>query len=73
MVAKTTGKTTGEKVKVKATPIAVGNLMVVSAYRKVFSTGSIGFFGQAVDGSGVKYTITAVQNGTKGKTTASTN
>jgi hypothetical protein len=63
-----------EQVKVKATPVQVGNLMVVSAYRKVFSTGSIGFFGQAVDGAGVKYTITAVQNGTKGKTaTSSTN
>ena len=56
---------TTEKVKVKATPVQIGNLMVVSAYEKRFSTGSTGFFGQAIDGSGVKYQITAVKVGSK--------
>ena len=56
---------TAEKVKVKATPVQIGNLMVVSAYAKTYSTGSTGFFGQAIDGAGVKYTITAVKNGSK--------
>lgn len=56
---------TQEKVKVKATPVQVGNLLVVNAWAKTYSTGSTGFFGQAVDGSGVKYQITAVKCGSK--------
>ncbi|MGA3094129.1 MAG: hypothetical protein ABSD79_01920 [Dehalococcoidales bacterium] len=56
---------TAEKVKVKATPVQIGNLMVVNAWAKTYSTGSTGFFGQAIDGAGVKYTITAVKNGSK--------
>lgn len=51
--------------KVKARPVNIGQLMVTAAWEKVFSTGSTGFFGQAMDSSGAKYTITAVKNGSK--------
>lgn len=63
MAGKTATKET--KVKAKARPVTIGTIMMVNAYEKNFSTGSTGFFGQGMDSSGVKYTITAVKNGSK--------
>ena len=60
MVAKTATKE-------KAIKLGITRLTIVAAYGKNFSTGSQGFFGQAIDpDSGKRYQITgAVEIGSK--------
>ena len=44
--------------KVKATKMDIGNLVVISAYGKTFSSGKRGFFGKAQDiSTGKRYQI----------------
>ena len=45
------------KAKVKAKKVDISQLIITSAYEKVFSSGKIGFFGQGMDSSGQRYQI----------------
>ena len=46
------------EVKVKAEKMPITNLVVLMAFKKTFSTGSTGFFGQVIDpNTGKKYQI----------------
>lgn len=54
MATKTATKPTD---KAKAQPYPVSQLVVTSAYRKVFQSGKEGFFGQAMDENGHRYQI----------------
>ena len=57
----------GKENKVKAEKYPIAQLLVTSAYAKTYSTGSKGFFGQAIDpATGKKFTIIgAVENKAK--------
>ena len=58
MVKNATAKTE-KTVKAKAERMPIAQLTVVSAFKKTFSTGSTGFFGQVIDpNTGDKYQIT---------------
>ncbi len=54
---KNKGKATGQP-KAKAQKVSIGQLVVLSAYEKVFSSGKRGFFGKLLDpATGKRYQL----------------
>lgn len=55
---KTTKAKAGDNGKVPATKLAIGQLVVLGAYAKTFSSGKSGFFGKVLDpATGKRYQV----------------